>query len=353
MIKEIKIPKLSQTMEEAAIVEIIVGIGNEVKKGDNIYEIETDKACVEVQSEQDGFVKHILVKAGQTLPVGTTVMILAQKDEQVPEKLVEQLQKKIPRQKQPVCPAVLAEENSISFTSEDDTIQTGRNIKLGDKVPLSNLQKITGLKMLKSKSEIPCFYLSVRIDVTELAELRKKLNEKADQKLSYNDFFIKAIAAGLENFPIMAGRLVNDAIQLPVAINVALATAVSDCLYVPVIRQPGKRSVKEIARERIRLFEKAQKHKLLPEDIEGASITVSNLGSFGIDSFIPIVVPGQCSIVGIGRIIDEPVPDEDKIIIRKLMNVTISVDHRIANGSYASEFLDYVRKYLNDTSNFS
>lgn len=200
MIKEIRIPKLSQTMEEAAIVEIIVGIGNEVKKGDNIYEIETDKACVEVQSEQDGFVKHILVEAGQTIPVGTTVMILAQKDEQVPEKLVEQLQKKIPRQKQPVFPAVLAEENSIFCTSENDTIQTGRDIKLGDKVPLSNLQKITGLKMLKSKSEIPCFYLSVRIDVTELAELKKSLMKKQTRNYHIMIFSLRRLPQDLRIF---------------------------------------------------------------------------------------------------------------------------------------------------------
>jgi pyruvate dehydrogenase E2 component (dihydrolipoamide acetyltransferase) len=353
MIKEIKLPKLSQTMEDAAIVEVLVGIGDEVKKGDNIFEIETDKACVEVRSEQTGFVKHILVESGQTVAVGATVMILADKDEQVPGKLIERLKAKLPRLQELIFPNTpQANEISISFVNEKSKTISNQHIKLGAAIPLSNLQKITAQKMLKSKSEIPSFYLNIRVDVTELAKLREKLNEKANLKLSYNDFFIKAVAAGLKCFPLMAGTLVGEAIQLPETINIGLATSVSDCLYVPVIKQADKKSIQEIAQERVQLVEKAQRHKLAPEDIEGASITISNLGSLGVDSFIPIVIPGQCSIIGIGRIMDQAIPDNDRITVRKMMNLIISVDHRIANGSYASEYLDFVRKYLQDISQF-
>lgn len=351
MIKEIKLPKLSQTMEDAAIVEVIVGIGDEVKEGDNIFEIETDKACVEVRSEQAGFVKHILVEPGQVIAVGSAVMILAGKDEQVPQKLIEQLKAKLPRLQQSIFPDT-GKANNNSITFESGRFIAGQHIKPGAKVPLNNLQKITAQKMLRSKCEIPCFYLNIRVDVTELTEAKEKLSEKAGLKLSYNDFFIKAVAAGLEHFPLMAGKLAGEFIQLPQTINVGLATSVSDCLYVPVIKEADKKSIAEIAQDRARLVEKAQRHKLAPEDLEDAGITISNLGPFGVDRFIPIVIPGQCCIIGLGRITDEAVADNDKITVRKMINVTISVDHRIANGSYASEFIDFVRKFLQDTSNF-
>ena len=101
------------------------------------------------------------------------------------------------------------------------------------------------------------------------------------------------------------------------------------------------------------LIERARGNKLAPEDIEGGCITVSNLGAFGIDNFIPIVVPGQCSILGIGQITDTCVPDNGNILVRKLMNMTLSVDHKVANGAYAAKFLDFVRKLLEDISSFS
>jgi pyruvate dehydrogenase E2 component (dihydrolipoamide acetyltransferase) len=146
--------------------------------------------------------------------------------------------------------------------------------------------------------------------------------------------------------------LCDGAINLAESINIGLATSVSDVLYVPVIKQADKKSVFEIAEDRAGLVEKAQRHRLNLEELEDACITISNLGSFGVDSFIPIVVPGQCSIIGVGRINEMPVPDDGGFVIRKQMSLTIAVDHRIANGSYASEFLDYVRKYLEDSSNF-
>jgi len=224
--------------------------------------------------------------------------------------------------------------------------------KLGATVPLNRLQKITAERMLKSKREIPCFYLTVKADVTGLVELRTRANQSDDVKVAYNDFIIKAVATGLEKYPIMTGQLDGETIKLADSIGVGLAISVPDGLVAPILKDVNKKDVRQIARDSQALIERARVNKLAPTDVEGGCITVSNLGAFGIDNFIPIVVPGQCSILGVGRITDTCVPDNGNIMVRKLMNMTLSVDHKVANGAYAAQFLDFVRKLLEDTSTF-
>jgi pyruvate dehydrogenase E2 component (dihydrolipoamide acetyltransferase) len=178
------------------------------------------------------------------------------------------------------------------------------------------------------------------------------MNKKSDVKVSYNDFIMRAAAIGLEKFPIMTGVVDGEAIKLADRINIGFAVSLPNGLVVPVVKDVDKKNVTQIAKDSSRLIEKALNNKLALLDLEGACITVSNLGSFGIDSFIPIVVPGQCSILGIGRIADTCVADDNGVVTRKIMSMTLSVDHKVANGAYASEFLDMIRKALEDTSSF-
>jgi pyruvate dehydrogenase E2 component (dihydrolipoamide acetyltransferase) len=226
-------------------------------------------------------------------------------------------------------------------------------ISLGQTIPLNRLQKITAERMLKSKREIPCFYLTVKADVTNLVELRNKLNQIEDEKFSYNDFIIKAIATGIEKYPVMTGQIDGDIIKLQDSINIGLAISVPDGLVAPVLKDVNKKNIRQISNDSKVLIDKARGNKLAPTDLEGGCITVSNLGAFGIDNFIPIVVPGQCSILGIGKITDTCVPDNGNLLVRKLMNMTLSVDHKVANGAYAAQFLDFVHKLLEDVSTFS
>jgi pyruvate dehydrogenase E2 component (dihydrolipoamide acetyltransferase) len=206
--------------------------------------------------------------------------------------------------------------------------------------------------MLQSKQEIPCFYLNVKTDVTDLVDYRAKLNQTGTVKIAYHDLIIKAVAMGLERFPIMTGRLEGDNIKLAGSIGVGLAIAVPEGLVAPIVKDADKKTVVEIARYSRALADKARDNQLKPENLEGGCITVSNLGALGIDSFIPIVVPGQCSILGMGRIKDVCVPDDHNIIVRKIMNMTLSVDHKVANGAYAAQFLDFVKKTLEEPANF-
>ena len=402
MAREVRLPQLGETMDVGTIVNCLIKIGDQVTKGQVIFEIETDKATLEMESPADGFVKHILAEVNQSLLVGTPILILGEKDEQVPQSFIDSLKAGAPASAvAAVAPSVaeqiksepaagkpagkvlasprakkLAEELGVDLTNltgtgpggkitEEDVkaatikpakpaepIVTPAEVKLGDTIPLNRLQKITAERMLKSKREIPCFYLTVKADVTDLVKLRTKLNETSAVKISYNDFIMKAVATGLEKFPIMTGQLVGEAVKLAEAIHVGLAISVPDGLVAPVVKDVNKKDVSQIARDSQALIERARSNKLSPTDLEGGCITVTNLGALGIESFIPIVVPGQCSILGIGQITDTCVPEDNNFLVRKLMNMTLSVDHKVTNGAYAAQFLDFVRKQLEDTSTF-
>jgi pyruvate dehydrogenase E2 component (dihydrolipoamide acetyltransferase) len=343
MATEVKLPQLGETTEEGTIVDCKVKLGDEVKKGDVIFEIEADKATFEMESPADGFVKYVLVKTGQTIPVGAPILVLGDKDEEIPQSFVNSL-------KAGVKKAAVAEPAAVVAAA---AIPTAAAPALGATIPLNRLQKITAQKMLKSKQEIPCFYLTVKADVTDLVEFRSRFNQTSDVEVAYNDFIVLAVAIGLEKFPIMTGQLAGDKITLADGVGVGLAITVPDGLVAPIVKNVSEKDVAEIARDSEALIEKARSNKLSPADLEGGCITVSNLGAFGIDSFIPIVVPGQCSILGIGRITDTCVPENDDFAVRKLMSMTLSVDHKVTNGAYAAQFLDFVRKLLEDPSNLA
>jgi pyruvate dehydrogenase E2 component (dihydrolipoamide acetyltransferase) len=418
MVKEVKLPQLGQTMEEGTVVNCLVKVGDEVKKGDVIFEIETDKATLEMESPANGFVKYILVEPNQNLPVGAPMMVLGEKDEQVPMSVVEQLTggkglvagpmvtpaaqvqaRGVPPMVEPEPPRPvgkimasprarkMAEELGVNLATVKGTGPAGKitevdiqkaaeakptraaapapparptaattpaaEAKLGATVPVNRLQRITAERMLKSKREIPCFYLTVKVDMTDLVALRSKLNESGDVKVAFNDFLMKAVATGLEKYPLMTGQLAGDVIKLADAIHIGLAISVPDGLIAPLVKDVNKKDLRQIARDSQALIERTRADKLGLSDLEGGCITVSNLGAFGIESFIPIVVPGQCSILGIGRITDTCVPDDGNILLRKLMNMTLSVDHKVANGAYAAQFLDFVKKTLENPQGFT
>jgi pyruvate dehydrogenase E2 component (dihydrolipoamide acetyltransferase) len=345
MAKEIKLPQFGQTMEEGTIVNCSVKVGDKVRRGDCIFEIETDKTTLEMESPADGFVKYILVEVGQTLPIGEPLLVLGGKDEHIPQRFLDSLKAAAaakPAQQLIDAPAVAAETTDVKA-----------EVEVGKIIPITKKQRLTSERMLKSKRELPCFYLTVKADVTNLVELRMKLNKTGSTKISYNDFIIRAVAISLQKFPIMTGQLAGNTIKLPDTINIGLAVSTPGGLVVPVVKDAQKKTVKQIAADTAALIEKARNEKLLLTDLEGACITISNLGALGINSFIPIVIPGQCSILGIGRITDICMPGNGGVSIRKLMNMTLSVDHKIANGAYAAQFLDFTRKFLEDISTFN
>lgn len=377
MAKDIKLPRLGQSMEEGTIVQWNVKIGDKVSAGDVIVQIETDKATVEMESPAGGFVKDILVETGHTIPVDTPMLVLGEQDEQVRQAYIDELSAAIPASAaatvatkdhgkhvfaSPLAHALaeklevdlegIAPSDGSARITESDVRHAAENtpsgVRLGQTVPLTRLQKITAQRMLLSKQYIPCFYLNVKVDVTELCDLRRTVNESGDSdiKLTFNDYLIKATAVALKRYPIMTGQLAEDCILLADGINVAIAVARDDGLLSPTIRDADKLDLFRIAACRKDLVNRVKENKHTLADIKGACITISNLGSFGIESFIPIVVPGQCSIIGVGRITDTCLPSRDGIVIKKIMALTLSVDHKVANGADAAQFLDFLKKTL-------
>ena len=229
MAREIRLPQFGQTMEEGTIVNCPVKVGDEVRSGDCIFEIETDKTTLEMESPADGFVKHIFVEVGQTIPVGEPLMVLGGKDEQVPQRFLDSL-------KAATVPPVKAKPAELQSPSAEIT---SVEVKTGKAIPLTKKQKLTAERMLKSKRELPCFYLTVKADVTDLVELRIKLNKT----ISYNDFIIRAVAIGLQKFPIMTGQLAGNTIKLPYTINIGLAVSTPGGLVVPVVKNAHKKNV--------------------------------------------------------------------------------------------------------------
>ncbi len=338
MANEIKLPRFSKTMEEGAVVNCLVKVGQKVNKGDILFEIETDKATLEMESPDEGFVKAIVAENDQTISVGDVLLILGEEDEKVSVKTA--VKKSTPKPAEKIT-KITAKEDIAAALKEVKT--DGQQVyKLGQKVSLSKLGRITAEQMVRSKQEKPCFYLNVNIDVTELAALQEKL------KISVDDFIIKALALGMVKWPIMTGRLEGDSVRLAGSISIGIAVSVKDGIVAPVVKDVDKKSISQIAEYRKDLFERLKAGKLSADDFKDGCITISNLGSLGIDSFIPVVIPDQCSILGVGKITDTCVMRKDGLAVRKFMKITLAVDHRIANGAEAAQFLSYVVDLLQE-----
>jgi pyruvate dehydrogenase E2 component (dihydrolipoamide acetyltransferase) len=320
MVREIKLPLMGQTMEEGTIISSKIKAGQKITKGEVIFEIETDKATLQMESPEEGIVKEILVQEGQTVPVGQALATV--------EATVE------------------SEFKFKPVIKKTASMKPATDMKPGQKIPLNKFRKLIAEKMLQSKREIPCFYLNVVVDVTDMVSFREKLNQTGTAKISFNDLIIKAIALGIAKWPIMSGRFEGDSVKLADSIGIGLAISIPEGLVAPIVKDVDKKTIQEIAQYSTALIERTRNMNLLPDDLVGGCMTVSNLGAFGIDSFTPIVVPGQCSILGVGKITDSCKASDGNISIRKLMKLTLAVDHRIANGAEAAQFLDYVSGLL-------
>ncbi|MBL7215263.1 MAG: 2-oxo acid dehydrogenase subunit E2 [Phycisphaerae bacterium] len=373
MAKEVTLPKLGQSMQEGTLLRMRVQIGDAVAPGDVLYEIETDKATVEVESADSGFVRAILVEAGHTVPVDMPMLILGEADEDISVCLQRLRQntatvccsdslKQSPSRVQMIARDLgvdlsTATPSEAIRTLEADLRQAASKkarpmsaYKLGQKLVLTHLQKVIAEKMVYSKQNIPCFYLNVRVDMTAAIALRGELNGSGEETISFNDIILRALALSIEHYPIMTGTLAGDYIWLADRIDIGLAVSTDDGLVAPIVKDCGSKTLWQISRACKELTERTQSGTLTLEDLEGGCMTVSNLGGFGVDSFIPIVVPGQTSILGLGAIQDTVLPGDKEPQVRKMMNMTLSVDHKVVNGAEAAQFLDYVKKMLEHPS---
>ena len=217
---------------------------------------------------------------------------------------------------------------------------------MGNVIPLTRIQRLIGERMLESKLSKPCFYIESKADVTELISIRPVLKKSLGIKITTNAFYIRTLAIAAKKYPIMLGRLEGNNIRIAGAINVGFAVNAPQGLVVPVIKAADKKTLAQIAHLEKLLTEKARSNKLTLEDLEGETVGLSNLGVYGVDSFFGIVPPPASTILAVGNIIREVVPVDGRTEIRKKISLSLTVDHRITDGTYAAEFLNFIVEQL-------
>jgi len=213
-------------------------------------------------------------------------------------------------------------------------------------LPLTRIQKLIGKRMLQSKRNKPCFYIELKADVTELMALRPTLKKKLGIKITTNAFYVHALGLAAKEYPLMVGRLEGGNVRIADSINVGFAVNASQGLVVPVIKHADRNSLAEIARLEESLTAKARSNKLTLEDIEGETIALSNLGVYGIDSFVGIVPPPASTILSVGNVVPAAVPVDGRFSIRKMVSLTVAADSRIIDPAYAAQFLNRIKGQL-------
>lgn len=214
-------------------------------------------------------------------------------------------------------------------------------------LPLSRIQKLIGLRMQQSKQSKPCFYIEAKADVSELLSLRPKLRKRHGTKITTNAFYIRTLGLAGAEFPLMLGRIEGGTeIKIPEHINVGFAVNAPHGLLVPVLKNVEQKGLADIALLEKQLTEQARDNELSLEQLEDETIALSNLGAYGIDSFVGIVPPRTTTILAVGNALRQVVPVQGRARVRKVVCLTISVDSRVVDSSYASRFLAFIKQKL-------
>jgi pyruvate dehydrogenase E2 component (dihydrolipoamide acetyltransferase) len=391
---DVIMPALGVAQEKGTLLNWLKAEGQSVTKGEPLMEVETDKATVEIEAPASGILTNVTASAGDEIPVGNKIaVILAPGEVATPAALH---QHPLPQGEgtgegrpvistptppaEPVAsttsdggrllasPAAkrIAREKGIDLASlkgsgpggsvvAEDVLRSttsqaaapGGPPKIKEIVQLTPMRRIVGERMTKSKQTAPHFYLTIDADMTEITRRRSALKEKGEQIIpSINDFILSACARALKDFPSLNAAFTDQRVELYSDINIGVAVALEEGLVVPVIRNADRLSLQELGKQSRELADKAQKRKLFPLDYEGGTFTVSNLGMFGVDSFIAIINPPQCAILAVGQVGPRVVPHGEGIAVRPIMTATLSADHRVADGAVAARFLQEVKRLL-------
>jgi pyruvate dehydrogenase E2 component (dihydrolipoamide acetyltransferase) len=403
MAEIVYMPKLSDTMTEGVVAAWNKKVGEEVKEGEILAEIETDKATMEFESFYDGVLLHIGVETGNAAPVNSVLAVIGAKDEDVKEILknatqaddtavapVEENKAETPAPAPApapaqVSPAVsnekifasplakkLASEKGIDLNSLQGSGDNGRIIKrdIDHYIPftpsapaaqyssapagtesftdesVSQMRKTIARRLADSKFTAPHFYLTLDIDMDNAIASRKAMNAMDGVKVSFNDMVVKSVAHSLKKNPNVNSAWMGDFIRRNDHVHIGVAVAVEDGLLVPVVKFADTKGLMQISAEVKDFAQKAKDKKLQPSDWEGNTFTISNLGMFGIESFTAIVNPPDSCILAIGGIKQVPVVKDGALVPGNVMKVTLSCDHRVVDGATGAAFLQDFKQFL-------
>lgn len=406
----ILMPRLSDTMTEGVIAGWHKKVGDVVKKGDLLADVETDKATMELESYKNGKLLYIGAQKGDKVPVNALLCIIGEEGKVDVNKIVaaaknggttavatttsetntatpnaaaisqapsasdngrakaSPLAKKLAAEKGINLSAIQGTGDGGRITKADiDNYQPGGNTPAPvaaaktstpiaapagqlsfNEVPVSQMRKVIAKRLAESKFSAPHFYLTMSIDMDKAVESRAKLNEVSKVKISFNDMVLKACAIALKQHPAVNSSWLGDKIRTNYHVNIGVAVAVEDGLLVPVVRFADTKSFSQIGAEVKDLAQKAKDKKLQPGDWEGNTFTISNLGMFGIDEFTAIINPPDACILAVGAIQQIPVVKDGQVKAGNVMKVTLSCDHRVVDGATGAAFLQTLQGLLEE-----
>lgn len=404
----VTMPRLSDTMEEGTVASWLKKVGDEVKEGDILAEIETDKATMEFESFNAGTLLYIGLKEGESAkvdsllaiigPKGTDVSGIAQnfsastsseakedapkaevKDtpkaaEPVKEtpKAVESQSLDTPEGRIFVSPLAkkMADEKGINLSQVKGSGENGRIVKRDienftpaasvaavgkfvpsgqedfDEKPNSQMRKVIAKRLSESKFSAPHYYLNVEFDMDNAIAFREQYNTLPNTKISFNDMVVKACALALKQHPQVNSQWFADKMRLNNHVHIGVAVAVEDGLVVPVLKFANEQSLPQINAAVKDYAVRARNKKLTPQEMEGSTFTVSNLGMFGIESFTSIINQPNSAILSVGAIIQKPVVKQGQVVVGNTMKLTLACDHRTVDGATGAQFLQTLRGYI-------
>jgi len=397
----IRMPLLSDTMKEGKIVSWLKSKGDKVKADDVLAEVETDKATMEVMGYAEGTLLYIGVEAGQAAKVNDIIAIVGKEGTDITPYLEDESDMpqatkapEAPEASSSAAPSAddshdkqassddrlkisplarkMAKEKGIRLDELEGTGEGGRIIKrdidnykpkpaagTGPAVatlapgqeshtdkPISQMRSVVARRLSESKFSAPHFYLRMTIRMDKAMEARAAMNEVSPVKISFNDYIIKACAMALRKHPAVNSSWMGDFIRENHHISIGTAVAIEDGLIVPVIKFADQKSLSQIAAEAGELIKKARNKKLQPQEFTGNTFTVSNLGMMDIDEFTAIINPPDSCILAVGKIEAAPVVENGQVVVRNLLKLTLSCDHRVVDGAVGAAFMQTLKAYL-------
>jgi pyruvate dehydrogenase E2 component (dihydrolipoamide acetyltransferase) len=399
-------PKLGFDMAEGKLVRWVKSEGETVQKGEVLAEIETDKATVEVEALVGGVVRKHLIPEDTSVPVGGPIAVIGTADETIDLEALVGASAQAIGPRQPVAEAIaapaptvraparepagdgnlpggvrasplarrLAEENDLDLADIAGSGPHGRIVvsdvrqalvtagigpsaavsyavgqpRGDERIPLAKLRGAIGRRMTAAKQQVPHFYVTSDIDAGPMMAMRAQVNASLpdDRKTSVNDFIIKAAALALRDLPALNASFDGEAILRHGEINIGVAVALDDGLMTVVVRQADMKPLLTISQEARTLAARARSGKVRPEDVEGSTFTVSNLGMFDVDHFIAIINPPEAAILAVGSVRQVPIVSDGRIAAGERVQVTLSADHRVTDGAEGARWLQIFRGYL-------
>jgi pyruvate dehydrogenase E2 component (dihydrolipoamide acetyltransferase) len=406
MATTIEMPKLSDTMTEGTLLRWIKKVGDSVEVGDVIAEVETDKATMEMEAFDEGTLAEVYVEEGQKVQVGQKLAILTAEGEEAPKSPSESTKiggdnKELvrstsepagesPQQSAPTAGTVqnrskasplarkvaaelgvelqqvsgsgpggrIVRSDVLSAVKTEQkgperakTAPTPEMLKTGQRIPLSGMRRTIANRLLEAKTTIPHFYLQAEIDAQPLISLRQQINSAAEAaglpKITVNDFILKATAVAAAHVPQANATFAGDAIIQYADVQLACAVAIDEGLVTPVIREAQRKSLSQISSEIKDLAARARSKKLKPEEYQGGTITVSNLGGYGVEQFFAILNPPQSVIVSVGAIVPKPVVNaQGQVVAGQRIALGLSCDHRVVDGAIGAQLLAELKRLL-------